>query len=301
MEMDNGFEIVPIKGSVPKGLDILHVDNLPFHWWEYARTFKAPHIIAHVHGNLAYSNPELTEYGAWQRVRMRAWARVSRRRITHFLPVSHYLRHFLTAWGVDPDRTTTIYNGVDPMFFERPKGVPPVKGRYILHVSKYQPKKNTEALVRAFPSIRDEHPDLKLVIAGPGHKTGPSGKAAQGMKGVKVLGKVSIDRLTRLYWHAEIFVFPSLHETFGIPIVEAMAAGVPVVTTRRTSLPEVGGDAAWYVEPTPGAIAEGVIEVMNGKDTRSYMRHQGQRIARKFTWERAARDVLRVYEGVGKR
>ena len=300
LALDTDLELIPIKGSVPKRLDLLHLDNLPFRWWEYARTYRAKHIIAHAHGNIVWVHPELTSFNTMTRARMKFTARLARRRLHHIFPVSQYLKNFLESWGVDPGRLTTIYNGLDPMYFDPPHDPAPVNKPYILHVSKYQPKKYTEILIRAFPRIRKEHPEIKLVIAGPGHLGGISEEVASGMEGVKFLGEVPTEILPRLYSNAEVFVFPSLHETFGLPVAEAMASSCPVVTTRRTCLPEIGGDAVMYASTNPISIANCVLEILGDPSLLRSLQVKGKERAKRFTWERAAKDVLRVYEEVGR-
>ena len=297
-KMDTGIDLVGVHDKVPRGLDLLHMHNLPFRSVEWLRARKAPHVIAHAHGNLLWCHPELMTNRPIDRLRMKSWAYMSRRHIDAYLAVSHYLSFFLGSWGVKPDRLRTVYNGIEPVFFEKANGRPPVKGPYILHVSSYQPKKNTESLIKAFPLIRREFPNHRLVVTGPGHMGAASGAAAEGMKGVQFLGKVSNECLHRLYGDAALFVFPTLHETFGLPAVEAMAMGCPVLTTRRGSMPEVCGEGARYCSPEPDSIARHALTVLGDASLRRTLRKQGRARAKVFTWERAAKDVLRAYEEV---
>jgi glycosyltransferase involved in cell wall biosynthesis len=296
--LGTSLDLVPVEGSVPHGLDLLHVDNLPFNWWEYYRVWRAPKVVSHAHGNLLWVHPELTGKTLAQRTRMRTFSRLSRKHLNRVLCVSNYLRQTLISVGMDPERLDTVYNGIDPIFSERTPGHPPLSGPYILHVCKYQPKKNTVSLVEAFPAIRQEFPDVKLIIAGPGHMGAASGSAAEGMPGVRFLGKVSMKTLHDLYADAECFVFPTRHETFGLPVVEAMASGCPVITTRKASMPEVGGGAVEYCHGSPADIAATVIDVLREPLRRRTLRKKGKARARKFSWERAGKQVLRAYEEV---
>ena len=293
-DMDTGLDLIPVEDRPPLGLDLLHVDNIPFRAYQAWRVRKAPLVVAHAHGNLVWAHPELMENGPHDRALMRFWASMSRNQVDAFIPVSHYLRYFLCSWGVSPDRLHTVYNGIDPLYLGEAPARSPEMRPYILHVSKYQPKKNTEALVEAYQTIRKGFPEHDLIIAGPGH--GRSQNPSP--KGVTILGKVPASDLHRLYAGAACFVFPTLHETFGLPVVEAMATGCPVVTTRRGSMPEVGDSAVEYCEPTPASIAATVMDLLDNPSRQRTLRTRGKSRAKTFSWERAASDVLRVYEEV---
>ena len=297
-KMDTGIDLVAVKDRVPRDLDLLHMHNIPFRSMEWLRARKAPRVIVHAHGNLLWVHPELMTNRPIDRARMKFWAFMSDRHVDSYIAVSHYLSYFLISRGVKPDRLRVAHNGIEPVFFEKANGRPPVKGPYILHVSSYQPKKNTESLILAYPSIQREFPDHRLVIAGPRHMGAASEAAAEGMKGVEFLGKVTNECLHRLYGDADLFVFPTLHETFGLPAVEAMAMDCPVLTTRRGSMPEVCCDGASYCSPDPDSIARSAIEILDSPSRRRTLRSRGKTRAQYFTWEKAAKAVLRVYEEV---
>jgi glycosyltransferase involved in cell wall biosynthesis len=112
-------------------------------------------------------------------------------------------------------------------------------------------------------------------------------------------GHVDEDDLLALYQSADVFAYPSLYEGFGLPLLEAMACGVPVVCSNRASLPEVAGDAALLVDPTDEpAIAAALVRALHDDDLRREMVAKGLRRAREFTWDRAARNLLSVYREV---
>ncbi|MFM7842108.1 MAG: glycosyltransferase family 4 protein, partial [Nitrospira sp.] len=112
-------------------------------------------------------------------------------------------------------------------------------------------------------------------------------------------GRLPIRDLTLLYSHAEVFVFPSLYEGFGLPVIEAMACGAPVITSDRTSLPEVAGDAALLVDPDNAeAVGDALVQLLRDASLRESLRQKGFARAKQFTWERAARQTLDVYRDV---
>ncbi len=116
---------------------------------------------------------------------------------------------------------------------------------------------------------------------------------------VVCIDRCSIDELRTLYSHSDLFVFPSLYEGFGMPVVEAMACGTAVVASNRAAVPEVAGDAAILVNPEdPAELAQAMVRVLEDSDLRKALRTRGLERARLFTWERTARQTLSVYREV---
>jgi glycosyltransferase involved in cell wall biosynthesis len=156
--------------------------------------------------------------------------------------------------GVPAKKIRVIPPGVDPERF-RPGVVP--REPFLLYPANFWPHKNHARLFEALARVRARRPEVTLVLTGAGHgcRTLPEGVVSRGL--------VSDDELVRLYQTASATVFPSLWEGFGLPAVEAMACGCPVVVSRGTSLPEVCGDAARYVDPlSPGDIVSGIEDVL---------------------------------------
>jgi glycosyltransferase involved in cell wall biosynthesis len=118
---------------------------------------------------------------------------------------------------------------------------------------------------------------------------------------VRFLGYVPEDTLAVMYRLAAVFVFPSLYEGFGLPPLEAMASGTPVVTSNVSSLPEVAGDAALLVDPyDPASIADGIYEVLVNEETRRTLRQRGLLRARQFSWEQSVSRVREIYQEVAE-
>ena len=214
---------------------------------------------------------------------------------------------------IDPKDIVAIHHGVDHHRFQPPSDLDSFRAevherygidrRYVLYVSNHQRKKNTEGLVEAFAIVARELPDVDLVLTGwhtPEFRLVRDlidrlGLAAR----VKVLGHVPDEILPTLYGAAAAFALPSLHEGFGLPVLEAMACGTPVLAANVYALPEVAGDAAKLVDPyNVDEIASGLIEILADPEFAAKLRSRGLARAREFTWRRAAEQHLAAYERV---
>ncbi|HYP06664.1 MAG TPA: glycosyltransferase family 1 protein [Bryobacteraceae bacterium] len=223
--------------------------------------------------------------------------------------------------GVRPERVRLVYSAPDPNFLNRPTD--PDMGRrllerfsiqhpYILYAGRIRPHKNIPRLVEAFAVVRSElenHPvykDLRLLIIGDEISRNPEVRRAVAQthteQVVRFLGFVPFDTLRQFYASASVFAFPSLYEGFGLPPLEAMATGIPVVTSAVSSLPEVVGDAAMIVNPeNVFDIARGLREVLVDEALRTRLITAGHRQVRQFNWRRTAEQTLEVYREVAKR
>ena len=206
-----------------------------------------------------------------------------------------------------------IYNAIDERFGETPAPdeVERVRDRYqlnapyVLYAGNIKPHKNLERLIEAFHALRQD-PDLahvKLLIIGDEiSKYAALRRAVHKYKlhkYVRFFGFVPDKTLAVLYRLARVFVFPSLYEGFGLPPLEAMASGTPVITSNVSSLPEVVGDAALLIDPLDAtAIADAMRRVLMDSDLREDLRQRGLRRVREFSWERSVRRVREIYEEV---
>jgi glycosyltransferase involved in cell wall biosynthesis len=212
---------------------------------------------------------------------------------------------------VDPSRVAVLPYGIAACF--RPLPAPKVKKRleerfglsapYILYSGTAAPRKNLDRLVRAFAGLAGEHPLHSLVLAGPRTDKDPALKRSiihSGAAGrILAMGPVSDPDLAVLYNGCDLFAFPSLYEGFGLPPLEAMACGAPVVCSSASSLPEVVGDAARLVDPLDvDALTEAMHSLLADPSLREEMRWKGWDRSRDFSWERNAEATMAVYRKV---
>jgi glycosyltransferase involved in cell wall biosynthesis len=243
-----------------------------------------------------------------------AYARTSitmaARRANRVLTVSESSkRDILRFVDVPADRIDVIYNAYDERFGVEPReeDVVRVRERYQLHdefvlyAGNVKPHKNLARLIEAFHLVRSRGLDhLKLVLIGDEISRYAALRRAvhryQLHKYVRFLGYLPEETLAVMYRLAGVFVFPSLYEGFGLPPLEAMASGTPVVTSNVSSLPEVAGDAALLVDPyDPSAIADGIYKVLTDETLRRDLRQKGLARARQFSWEDSVRRVREIY------
>jgi glycosyltransferase involved in cell wall biosynthesis len=176
-------------------------------------------------------------------------------------------------------------------------------GPYVLFVGALTIRKNVERALEAFAIVRKSFTDLRFVLAGPRTwKQTPIEAIVDRLSigdSVHMTGSLTDADLPALYNEAELFVFPSLYEGFGLPVLEAMACGTPVLTSNVSSLPEVAGDAAILIDPHDvHAIASGMRRALEDSALRADLRAKGLARASQFTWDRAARETIAVYEHV---
>jgi len=222
--------------------------------------------------------------------------------------------------AVPPGRITRVYNAPDPGFLGREPAAGEEERRrimeryqidrpFLLYAGAIRHHKNIPRLVEAFAVLREQlaaHPvygDLRLVIIGDTISQYPAVRQAvlksKVEHAVRFLGFVPFETLRCFYEAAAAFVFPSRHEGFGLPPLEAMACGTPVVTSNVSSLPEVAGDAAMMVNPgNVFDIARGIRDVLTDEPLRAELIRRGRVQAARFSWERSAREVLAIYRDV---
>jgi len=219
-------------------------------------------------------------------------------------------RDAIRFYGIPEEKITVIYEGVSPHFRPAsPEAVRAVREKYslpehfILYVGTIEPRKNLTALLEAFTNLQSAICNLHLVFVG------KKGWLYEGFfrrlrelgleDRVLFTGYVPDEDLPAIYSAADLFVFPSLYEGFGLPVLEAMACGTPVVCSNTSSLPEVAGDAALLVDPTDmRALAGAMKRALTDEEKRKEMREKGLRRAAKFSWEKAATMTLKVYQDV---
>jgi glycosyltransferase involved in cell wall biosynthesis len=210
---------------------------------------------------------------------------------------------------IPESRITTIYNGVDHTVFK-----PVCGGRfdfpYLLYVGTERPRKNLGTLLRAFALLKKDTSafgDFKLVKVGSAGRTDKFRHETLrelrylGLEGeVIFVDGVSNEGLADYYSSAAALIMPSFYEGFGLPLIEAMACGCPVIASNSSSLPEVAGDAALFVDPhDQHGLAEAIRRVTANRALREEMIEKGFRRAQQFSWEKTAQETLQVYHRIG--
>jgi glycosyltransferase involved in cell wall biosynthesis len=230
------------------------------------------------------------------------------------LTVSEASKHdILRFFHIAPERVEVIYNALDTRFSEPPdeEHMERVRQRYqlhhpyILYVGNIKPHKNLERLIAAFGRVRQEGgpDDLRLIVIGDELSRYPALRQAVHRhkldKHVRFLGFQPAHTLIAFYRLARAFVFPSLYEGFGLPPLEAMACGTPVVTSNLSSLPEVAGGAAVLVDPYDiEAIADGIRRAISDEPLRADLIARGRARVHDFSWQVAARKTHAIYMGI---
>lgn len=246
---------------------------------------------------------------ARRRLELELTTRWNLRAARHVITISHATKRDLINWyGADPDRITVTHHGCSSIFAPPadPRVVAAVTAHYglgqrpyLLYIGTVQPRKNLSRVIDALALTIAAGYDLDLVIAGKrGWLSEPIERRAGELgiaNRVHFTGFVADADLPALLAGALAFVFPSLYEGFGMPVVEAMACGTPVITSTSSSLPEIAGDAALLVDPLDtNAIAAAIMRLNDDHDLRATLRQRGLARARLFNWETCARQTLAV-------
>lgn len=227
--------------------------------------------------------------------------------------VSHFSKaEIVRHMGMAAGRIDVVHEAADPMFRRVPGVVVPDRFRaqlgdapFVLYVGSVEPRKNLATLIEAFAAMaqRSRHPARLAIAGGSGWKNSAIYAAVERHRlqdRVHFLGFVTDAELLELYNTCALFCYPSLYEGFGLPVIEAMSCGAPVITSRVASLPEVGGDAVRYVDDPHdvAALAVALQQVLEDKQLQERLRADGLRQAATFSWDKAAQQTLAILERV---
>lgn len=292
-------------------LDILHClgNTAPISLPKSVRLVLTLHDVMFMQSGEFVPTPT-NRYQAWGRHYRRMVAPVCSRHAAFVLTVSEFSRQDILKLipGLDPGRVCVTYNSCDLAFQETRIAVPcdppssPNNRPYIFSLGADDPRKNTLRLVEAYLGLLTTHAiDYDLVVSGyagweasAAHElVKRSGAAAR----VTFLGFIPMAHLVALYRGASIFVYPSLYEGFGIPILEAFNVGCPVLASNVTAIPEVGGAAAIYFDPlSVDEISQTMLRVLSDESLRESLARRGYARAHQFSWDEAARQTISIYE-----
>jgi glycosyltransferase involved in cell wall biosynthesis len=316
-ELGENFRAVPESSP---GYSVREQFTVPRDLWrEKVHLFHAPHYVlppltpcktvVTIHDCIHLRFPQyLPSRMGYAYARSSLW--LATHRANRILTVSEASkRDILRYFNVPESRIDVIYNAIDERFHETPdeEQVARVRERYqlnapfVLYAGNIKPHKNLERLIDAFDMLRKHGFDtVQLLIIGDEISKYATLRRAVHRhklhKHVRFFGFVQDKTLAILYRLADVFVFPSLYEGFGLPPLEAMASGTPVITSNVSSLPEVVGDAALLIDPyEPEAIADAMRRVLSEPALREDLRARGLARVRQFSWERSISRVREIY------
>lgn len=269
-------------------------------------------VVATIHDAKFLSMPQLTSAG-FQGMKRRLFARKCRI-ANQIIAVSNYTADEISSHiGIDRERISVVYEGVAEHViaeshkhhdWDRLAQSHGLRRGYILFCGRIARTKNLLRLIEAYSNLpqelRREHP-LVLMGSVTAHEGGReiAARIRETERGgdVRWLGALADEDMARVLHHAEAFVFPSLHEGFGLPVLEAMHLGIPVLTSNTSALPEIAGSAALYVDPmSVREITTGIRALLEDASLRGRLSDEGRRRAKQFSWKRCAEETVAVYE-----
>jgi glycosyltransferase involved in cell wall biosynthesis len=294
---------------LPLHLSRRRVDLAHFTNYHAPLVRRVPYVV-NIHDTSLITSPE--RHPAKRVIAMRPLLRAMARRSEAVLTLTESARQDVIAFlGVDPQRVRVVPAAPAPGFgpIDDAARLDAVARRFrlergfLLFVGTIEPRKNLVRLIEAYARLRRDGFDKPLVICGGwGWKSSDIKPTVAGLgleSSVVFTGFVSDDDLMALLNLAGAFVYPSLYEGYGLPIIEALACGLPTVTSNRGATAEVAGDAALLVDPEDtAALAEALALALSDEPTRTRLRAAGFRRAADFSWERAAHETVRVYRDV---
>jgi glycosyltransferase involved in cell wall biosynthesis len=327
----------PLEGVEVKGYN-LPANFLYYTWWKrtdsfpaesllgdfdifHATNYQAPalrgaRLVSTVHDINFVRFPEMQSKGI-RRFISSLPALLRRSRMV--LADSHFTAGELAdVYEIPPEKVKVVYPGLDPVFLEEPPEVETdmalraygLEPPYLAYIGNLHPRKNLVTLLEAFSLLRERGLEHRLAVIGGGGLGRLNNTEYRKLmfrvedlglqEEVIFTGYVPDERLKSLLVRADMLVFPSIYEGFGLPPLEAMACGVPVITSARASLPEVVGEAAILLDDPlePEEIAARVEALISDPALRLSLVEKGRQRARAFTWEKAAADVLEVYDQI---
>jgi glycosyltransferase involved in cell wall biosynthesis len=293
--------------------DLVHIPNL----FSIPRALPCPYVMT-VHDVLEHMARARERSGVWRSLHFQMTARVLHGAERIFAVSNFTKTEIEKLFGISSEKIQVVYNAIDERFLGGHASAADrelIANRYqvtypfLLYAGRVSPHKNVVRMIEAFSALKTElekdkaYPDLKLIIIGDDLSGNPDLRRTVVRSGVqndvRFLGFVPVDVLRIFYDAAKIFVFPSLYEGFGLPPLEAMAHGTPVVTSNVSSLPEVVGNAAVLVNP------ENIFEIMRAlhrvlldQCLRDRMKERSYKQAEKFSWEKSVQRILDVYRQV---
>lgn len=259
--------------------------------------------VVTIHGLEFIKTPE--SYSRWHRMYHHQITKYSVKHAGHIICVSENTKNDLVEYyHADPSKISVVFNGITHTITpQKPSPVPT-----ILYISRLEKRKNVATIVQAFSQFKHAtQSNAKLILAGSWGTIGTEEikkaiNASPFKNDIITTGYVTSHQKEQLLSQAHLFVFPSLYEGFGLPVLEAMDAGVPVITSATSSLPEVGGDCVEYVNPNDfHALAQTMEKILQQEQRQEEMSRNGKTRAQLFSWERCAKETYNILHSTAMR
>lgn len=289
----------PTVSRTPNDLNLLHVTD-----YLIPKSGNIP-VIATLHDAVPLQYPQ------WVRKQWRTFKntflRYSVKHLSHVISLSHaVVPDLINFWKINPDKISVVHPGVNPLWFkelslaekESTLKKYDIQKKYFLFVGTFQPRKNLFRILSAYLSLPEEiKQTYSLILIGQaGWKNEDCLKLLQNSNTIKWLQYVPQEDINCLYQSAELFIFPSLYEGFGMPILEAFASNIPVITSDLSAMPEVAGNCALLVNPyCIDAIKDAILKIISDASLKNKLISSGKERAKEFTWDKCAQQLLKVY------
>jgi len=280
-----------------------HFPNLDvFHTSDWAIPSTQAKLVTTIHDLTFFRFPH--SHTSYSRAVHKRHLKQVKKHADAIIAVSQATKKDLIKYGIDKSRIEVIYEAASSIFkpqtnLKKIRAVKEkynLKNKYILSVGTQEPRKNLKRLIKAYQGVVSDKSNLNLIIVG---KFG-WGDEIEPSKNIKLLGFIPDEDLAVLYSAAKFFIYPSLYEGFGLPVLEAMACGCPVITSNTSSLPEVGGSAALYVNPKKTYDIFKTIQMLI-KASPSKLKTLSQKSldqAKQFSWHKTAKQTLEIYKNL---
>jgi glycosyltransferase involved in cell wall biosynthesis len=288
--------------SLRKQIKQLKPDLVHFTFAQQPIFYKGP-VITTVHDltTLRFNNPDKNRlmFKFKQSVYKRVIKKAAKKSV-HLITPSQYVRDDLVNFAnIDPNKVSVIYEAADPIQ-DTPEPIPELENQqFIMYIGRPTPHKNLERLIDAFVLTQLQQHDLLLVLAGKNdanYQRIAKKVKKKSIKNIVFTDYVSEGQLRWMYEHCAAYIFPSLSEGFGLPGLEAMVHGAPVLSSKATCLPEIYGEAAHYFDPYDiQDIANAINAVLINPSMRAELVLRGKEQAAKYSWGRLAFETLQVY------
>lgn len=287
-----------------KQLDSLDVDLVHFGMVQQPVLYNKTPVVTTMHDltTIRFRNPAKNAAVFWVKQRVYAWVnkRVARKSRFILTPTEFVKQDVINYAGIPDEKVIVTHESADPLATNSKPYEPMVNKKFIMYLGRPTPHKNLDRLISAFSSLQQTHPDLHLVLAGKkdaNYELHEQRIRRDNIKNVTFTDFISDEQLAWLYENTQAYCFPSLSEGFGLPGLEAMIHGAPVVSSSATCLPEVYGNAAHYFNPLEtDDISRAISDVLSNSKLRNELIKKGRLQASKYSWERMAEQTLEAYD-----